>query len=195
MPRFSIIAVDYEYHVPRPGMHHGLQSLLDQTFDDYELIIVHDGPKGIPYEEECDLTRFKHPVKILNTPERMNDWGHSGRDLGMRHATGDYFLHFNIDNKLYPECLQRISDKIDETGSPVVIFSILHFKAAGGNKFTGVPPRVCHIDALQLVASREVWENVGYWYTKEGISDGIIYEEIGNRFPWVSIDEVLAENY
>ena len=78
----------------------------------------------------------------------------------------------------------------------MIIFSIIHIKAAGPSaKFTGLPPKHCHIDAIQLVAHRNVWENVGYWYTREGTSDGIIYERICNEYPWVHLDEILAENY
>jgi len=195
MTKFSIIAVDYEHHVNRFAMRQGLSSLAGQSFKDYELIIVHDGPKNIPYETEFDFSVFPK-VRFMNNPVHVGDWGHTGRDLGMRSATGDYLFHLNIDNYLYPQCLERISQKIDETQSQVIIYSIIHYKATGGpNKFTGLPPVHCMIDAMQLVAHRDVWENVNYWYTREGTSDGIIYEEICKRYPYVHIDEVLAENY
>lgn len=195
MKKFSIIAVDYEHHVNRIGMRQGLSSLAAQSFKDYELIVVHDGPKNIPYEDEFDFSLFPS-VRFMNNPVRIGDWGHTGRDLGMRNAEGEYFFHFNIDNLLYMNCLQTISDKIDETNSPVVIYTIKHYKANGGlEPFTGLPPIHCHIDAMQLVARKDVWENVGYWYTREGTSDGIIYEEICKRYPYVHINEVLAENY
>lgn len=195
-PRFSIIAVDYEHHVPRPGMKQGLNSLATQTFNDFELIIVHDGKKNIPYEEEFDFSVFKNPVKFMNTENRVNDWGHSGRDMGLRAASGEYFLHFNIDNFLYAPCLERIANKIDETNSKIIIYSIVHYKAAGAHaKFTGLPPVHCMIDAMQLVAHRDVWESVGYWYDKSVTSDGIIYERMCKEYPYVHIDEILAENY
>ena len=124
----------------------------------------------------------------------MNDWGHSGRDLGMRHANGEYFLQFNIDNKLFPHCLETISEHIDMYHSQVVIFAANHHKEHRF-PFFGVPPRHCQIDAIQLVAHRDVWENVGYWYDKRDTSDGIIYEDIGNRFEYTQITETLAENY
>lgn len=195
MPKFSIIAVDYEHHVNRTGMRVGLQSLVDQTFKDFELIVIHDGKKNIPYHEEFGFNQFQNPVVFLNTEQHMGDWGHSSRDLGMRHATGDYFIHFNIDNVFFPNAFQRISEEIDRTEAQVLIFCIKHYKAAGGAIFTGLPPAHCHIDAMQLVAKKEVWENVGYWYTREGTSDGIIYEEICKRFPWVHLNECLGDNY
>jgi glycosyltransferase involved in cell wall biosynthesis len=196
MPKFSIIATDYENHVPRDGMRRGLKSLLDQTFDDYELIIVHDGPKEVPYSEEVDLDEFNVPIKIINTPKWLNQFGHPSRDFGMKYATGDYFIHFNIDNFLYPECLKEISDKINKTKSKIVIFSIKHFKWDGGRgEFTGVPPIVCNIDGLQLVAHHSVWQMMGGWYDNSYVGDGIIYERMCKVYPWVHINKVLAENY
>jgi hypothetical protein len=73
-PRFSIIAVDYEKHVPRAGMVRGLESLAKQTFKDFELVICHDGPKETPYEDEID---FKDAFlsatlsKLLERDERL----------------------------------------------------------------------------------------------------------------------------
>lgn len=194
--RFTVIAVDYEHHVPRDGMRRGLQSLANQTFADFELIIVHDGPKQVPYADEFDLTAFPRDPLLLSTAARMDDWGHSSRNLGLRFARGDYVLHFNIDNLLYPNCLETLAATIDETGSPIVIFAIRHHKIDGGAApFTGVPPRVGRIDALQLVASREVWKATGYWHSMHAGGDGIVYEEMCAEHPWVAVDAVLGENF
>lgn len=195
MPRFSIIAVDYEGHVPREGMRNGLRSLANQTFKDFELIICHDGPKQIPYEHEVDLKELGLNAVIMNTPERMEDWGHSSRDYAMRRADGEYFIQFNIDNVFYPDALEKINKKLDEITEQIVIFQVRHFKAAGGSVFRGIPPKHCFIDAMQLVAHRKIWENVGYWYRKEGTSDGLIYEDMCNRYPWAELPECLGDNF
>jgi hypothetical protein len=219
MPKFSIIAVDYDRHVPRPGMKRGLLNLANQTFDDFELIIVHDGPKEIPYEQEFDFSRFKNKPIFLNTPERMNNWGHSSRDMGMRIASGVYFLQFNIDNILYPDCLSTINKKIEETGSQIIIFTIIHHKLNAlylNNQvmvqnldgeivdsrplnniysFPGLPPVLCNIDALQLVAHRDIWEKYNYWYDLTEQSDGRIYERICKENSYEHIPDIIAENF
>jgi len=195
MPKFSIIAVDYEHHVPREGMKKGLQSLANQTFKDFELIICHDGPKEEPYEYDEILKELGLKAVIINTPEHMNNWGHSSRDMAMKIAEGDYFVQFNIDNIFYNNAFERISSKLDEVPEDIVIFQVRHFKAAGGSVFRGVPPKNCFIDAMQLVASKKIWTEIGFWYRLEGTSDGLIYEDMCNRYPWAELPECLGDNF
>ena len=194
MPKFSVIAVDYENHVPRQGMIEGLKSLADQTFKDFELIICHDGPKKVPYEEEIDFKELGLSPIIINTPQHFGNWGHSSRDLAMRHANGEYFIQFNIDNKFYPNALETINNCIEETSSNVVIFTIIHHKE-GGRVFSGLPPSMSYIDCMQLVAHRKIWQEIEYWYDLTFASDGNIYSRIGREYPYVHIEKCLGENY
>jgi hypothetical protein len=196
MPKFSIIATDYEGHVPRAAMARGLDSLRQQTFRDFEVIICHDGPKSVPYEEEVSLAGLPN-LKIVNTPEWMGDWGHHSREFAMPLASGEYLVNFNIDNILYPHALERISQKIDETESPIVIFSIYHHKIHPNAlvPFSGIPPVLFNVDALQAVIRKDIWESVGYWYRYEDISDGMIIERICNEHGYFPLYEVLGENF
>ena len=196
--KFTIIATDYEHWIPRDAMAAGIQSILDQTYKDYELLVIHDGPKEIPYEDEFNFSQFGDRVKFLNTPERMNNWGHSSRDLGLRNATGEYILHFNIDNYLYKDCLSILAQKIDKENVPVIIFTIKHFghfQGRGEYPWTGLPPVWGRIDALQLVAKLSVWESIGYWHDLRKDSDGYLYEEITSKYTYDHIPQILAENH
>lgn len=195
MPKFSVIAVDYEHHVARNNMLHGIESLANQTFKDFELIICHDGPRQGSYDVEVDFKALGLDPVIINTPVRMGDWGHSSRDLAMRQATGDYFIQFNIDNIFYDYAFGILSNFLDEIEEDIVIFQVRHWKAAGGEVFRGIPPVHCGIDCMQLVASADIWKEVGYWYRKEATSDGLIYQAMCDRFPWVELPALLGENF
>lgn len=196
MSKFSVIAVDYEGHVPREGMIRGIESLANQTFKDFELIICHDGPKNIPYEEEIDFNGLGLDPIIINTPEHMHHYGHYSRDMAMRQATGEYFIQFNIDNLFYPEAFERIAKTLDSIQEEIVIFQVKHFKINGGAiPFPGIPPHHCNIDAMQLVASKRIWTEIDFWHRKEESSDGLIYQDMCSRYPWAELPELLGENY
>jgi glycosyltransferase involved in cell wall biosynthesis len=195
-PKFSIIAVDYEKHVPRDGFRKGIESLANQTFKDFELIICHDGPKEVPYSDEIDFKALGLNPTIIHTSHHLGEWGHPSRDLAMRQANGEFFIQFNIDNVFYPEAFEKINNKLNETNVGIVIFQVLHFKMNGGVvPFTGIPPVVTHIDAMQLVAHRDIWKESGYWYRNDFCADGYIYQEMCSKHPWAELPEVLGDNY
>jgi len=204
MKKFCIIAVDYEHHVPRgkqkPSIQNGLKSLALQTFQDFNLIICHDGPKEKTYEEEGIIFDEIgiNPI-VLNTPKRYANWGHSSRDTAMRYAyennLGEYYIQFNIDNLLNKNALKEINDAITESGNPIVIFSIYHHKHNNGVFLSGIPPVRFKIDALQMVAHKEVWKENDFWHDKREQSDGFMYQEICKQYEYTHIPKILGENF
>jgi len=114
----------------------------------------------------------------------------------MRQATGDFIIRLNIDNILYPNALQTIANKIDETMAPIVIYTILHYKINGGTSpFTGLPPIWCRIDAMQIVVKKEIWARYNFWYDKTETGDGKMAEKFCSIHPYVHISEILGENF
>jgi len=194
-PKFSILVVDCDTHTPRESARRGVESILAQTFRDFEVILLHDGLKEKPYEEEFDLSAVER-LKVVYTRERYNDWGHSLRDYGLRIADGEYVLHFNIDNLLYPHCLQRVNERLlrDNIRKEIIIFTIIHHKNAE-RILTGKPVEFQHIDCLQVVASRKAWQSIGFWHRNEYEADGYLYLELTSNYKPYYIDEILAENF
>lgn len=199
MPKFSIIATDAENHVPREKMKQGVRSILDQTYKDYELLIIHDGPRSSPFEldlpDNAKLLETEQFYGIYGLDEFYAGfgWGHHSRDMGIKVAEGEYILHFNIDNILYPHALQTISDKIDKTKADVVIYACTHEKF-DIKYFSGIPPVMGKVDLLQCVASKKAWDSIGGWHRYDHSSDGFLFEEIIARYGYVHIPEVLGEN-
>jgi hypothetical protein len=194
-PKFSIIVVDCDRHTPRASAKWGVESLLSQTFRDFEVIFVHNGLKQQPYEEEFDLSSLEK-VKTIYIKEICDDWGNTSRHYGSRVADGEYFLHFNIDNLLYSTCLEKVNEFLqkDNVRKDMVVFSIIHHKNAE-RVLTGNPVRLRHIDCLQVVASRKAWESIGFWYRYEYEADGHLFAELSSKFPPFYIEEILAENF
>lgn len=202
MPKFTIVATDAENHVPRDKMKEGIDSLVNQEFKDFELLIIHDGPREGSYDNE--LENVPENTRFLQTEQHYGiygldkfwagyGWGHHSRDLGIREAKGEYILHFNIDNILYPHALQHISDVIDQTQSEVVIFACEHEKF-GIKYFSGIPPVMGKIDLIQCVASKNSWEEIGGWHRYDHSADGFLFEEIIGNKGFVHIPEVLGVN-
>ncbi|MFN4242165.1 MAG: glycosyltransferase [Tepidisphaerales bacterium] len=211
-PRYSIVVTYYQGTQPREVFLRGMSCLQRQSYRNFEVLVYHDGPlldPGVP-----------SPFPIRATPQRYNDWGHSLRDLGIREARGDYILHFNADNILYPNALetleyhrQRPSYLIQPDGKvldnpEVLVFAIhlngyqRHFRmwyrhppeARVSVLLTGNPPERYNIDCLQMVVSRRIWLEVGGWYDKQEESDGVIYQAIAEKYGYRCIPAVLGEH-
>ena len=213
MPLFSIIVVHYQGTIPHEVFCRGIRSLQAQTFTDFEILAYHDGPLHQP-----DLPL---PVPLRCTPERHNDWGHSLRDRGIREATGDYILHFNADNILYPHALATLAAEIARPprlktsdgrildGNDIVIFPIAMFglqrvngtvvQFKGQPKFftimTGNPPTMQNIDCMQLVMRRQRWLDEGGWADKRELSDGYQYERFARKYGYRECGPVLGEHH
>jgi glycosyltransferase involved in cell wall biosynthesis len=194
-PKFSIIVIDCDRHTPRESARRGVASLLAQTYTDYELIFVHNGLKAEPYEKEFNLKDVER-VKTVYIKEEFNNWGNTSRHYGSRIADGDYFLFFNIDNLLYPTCLEKVNQLLEKDGvrKEMVIFTIIHHKNAE-RILTGNPVLFQHIDCLQVVASKKAWEAIGLWHRYEYEADGHLYVELSAKHKPSYIDEILGENF
>ena len=59
----------------------------------------------------------------------------------------------------------------------------------------GWPPNKYSVDAMQLIATREIWGNTGFWYKKNEESDGDLIQEITSKYGYLVIPEILGEHW
>lgn len=98
-PYFTVVMPHYHKSIPHDRFIRAVQSIKFQSFQDWELLIYHDGPIEDPnllgFREEI----IKDPrINFSVDPKRHNDWGHSLRDKGIRAANGTYIINTNSDN-------------------------------------------------------------------------------------------------
>jgi glycosyltransferase involved in cell wall biosynthesis len=212
MPRFSVIIPHYQGSISHELLCRAVHSLEEQTYKDYEILCYHDGPlldRSLPM-----------PVPIRETAERYGDMGHSLRDRGIREATGDYIVHLNSDNLLYPRALEAIAKELDrpprwvtDSGqvlddSNIVIFPILMRGMQSVHSsllrchdpevctiLTGTPPVRFNIDCLQLVMRRSLWLKEGGWHDKRNESDGFLYEQFARKYGYRTCCQILGEHW
>lgn len=113
-PLFTVIVTDYENSVPREYFRRKMACLAAQTCDDFEVLVYHDGPKSCSYAEDLADSPMHPATKFFVTPTRIGDWGHSGRDLGIRAARGRWIIHTNADNIFYPSLIAVLKEMITD---------------------------------------------------------------------------------
>ncbi len=91
-----------------------VKSLLNQTLDDIEIILVNDGSKDKSGEIAQDFSN-KYPEKIIYV-EKKNGGLSDARNYGMKFATGEYIAFLDSDDYIEKEAYEemyRIAKKDD----------------------------------------------------------------------------------
>ena len=113
MPTVSIIMATYNQ---ADFIEKSVQSVLDQTFKDYELIVINDGSTdntGVLFQEKIKSDKIRYCYQ-------ENKGAASARNKGLRLATGEYVVFLDSDDLLYPEYLERQMETMRKTGRDMV---------------------------------------------------------------------------
>lgn len=86
-----------------------INSVLKQTYTNYEIIIINDGSLAKYQEELKNLTNSN--IKIIN---QTNQGVSVARDNGIKNAKGDYILFLDADDLLMPNALKVLSSNISD---------------------------------------------------------------------------------
>lgn len=131
--RFSIIICAYniEEYISR-----AIDSVLEQTFEDYELLLVNDGSKDKTleilkqYEKEN-----RHKIRVIDNKKNLG-LGKS-RNIAIAQAKGEYIVHLDGDDALYEkETLAKIDETIGTEKLDLIYFGV---KYVGGDNKAHIP--------------------------------------------------------
>lgn len=123
-PFFSIIVPVYKVE---KYIMQCVNSILDQTFSDYELILVDDGsPDSCPLI--CDQLKEKNSKIIVI--HKQNGGVSSARNLGLKHANGKYVCFVDSDDYYgRKDALQVIKNELDNSNADVLILKAQEISA------------------------------------------------------------------
>lgn len=114
---FSVIVPVYKVEDYLPKC---IESVLGQTFSDFELILVDDGsPDNCP--QICDSYGEKDGrIKVIH---KENGGLASARRAGIKVAQGEYVFNLDSDDLIEEDTLEYAYNKITETGCEIVSFA------------------------------------------------------------------------
>lgn len=104
-----------------PYLKRAIESVLNQTYQDWELILVDDGSFDSS-EKLCDIYAEKDSrIKVIH---QRNEGVSVARNIGIQYASGEFIQFLDSDDWLYPETLQTVYDTLISSGSDMVIFDV-----------------------------------------------------------------------
>lgn len=108
-----------------------IEDILSQTYRNFELIVVDDKSPDGSAAIASEYTENDSRVKLLRLP--INSGVSVARNTGMEHASGDYILFLDPDDRFEPNLLEKVAAAIDSTHPDVVLYSLTedYYKSSG----------------------------------------------------------------
>lgn len=138
--RITVIMACYnaEAHVAQ-----AVQSVVDQTFRDVELVVVDDGSTD---RSGQILSEFRERIRVLS---QANTGPYPARNNGLKHATGEFVAFLDADDWWGPTCLEKLYDGL--RACPDAVLAYCGWQNVGlpnGRGEPHVPPDYEAIDKL-----------------------------------------------
>ena len=117
-PKVSVIIATYN---KASALRYAIDSVLWQTFSDYELWVIGDACTD---ESEQLVTSYGDPRVFWHNLPQNSGYQSAPNNEGLRRARGEYVAYLNHDDLWLPNHLQVLLDRIEESGADFA-YSIL----------------------------------------------------------------------
>ena len=125
MPYFSIIIPVYNV---KEYLEKCLESVLSQSFRDFECILIDDGSKD-GSSELCD--KLAAQDSRIHVVHKENEGVAIARNTGIRMAAGDFLMFLDSDDTLSAGLLENCAQKLKQTDSDILVFGYRRVAADG----------------------------------------------------------------
>lgn len=121
-PKFSIIVPVYNVE---NYLQECVQSLLNQTFENYELLLVDDGSTDSSGKMCDEFSSIDNRIVVVH---KANGGLSSARNTGLDKVNGEFIIFIDSDDFIYGcDSLEQISQKLVETGADVLIYNMRRY--------------------------------------------------------------------
>jgi glycosyltransferase involved in cell wall biosynthesis len=171
-PKVSVIIPNYNYQ-QFVGM--AIQSVLEQTYPAYEIIVVDDGSTDRSIQEI-----LKYPVKLIKKP---NQGVALARNDGANASTGDYLIFLDADDEISSDFIEKTLKEMQ--GDIQVVYTDIQF--IGESNGIGEQPEPEMMKQWQVVPStcalidRRAWELSGGFKADEIFEDWGFWNRVYDR--------------
>ena len=193
MPKVSVVIPCYNLGQYLDG---AVDSVLAQTFQDFEIIIVNDGSTD-EFTNKLLQNYDKPKTKIITT---ANQGLPSARNNGIKTAAGEYICCLDADDKYHPEFLEKTVAVFDNDSKQINGFVTTWVQVFGEQDYiwqvSDYNPYRLSVENIIHVASlfrRKCWEKKGGYSTNiAGYQDWDYWISIvAMGYKWTCIEEPL----
>lgn len=115
-PKISVIIPIYNVE---PYLDETFTSLLNQSFKDYEIIVVNDGSTD---DSDRIVRKYQATNPCIKYYQQANQGQSAARNLAMQYAQGEYIYFMDADDVMKPEALEQCYEYIQRTQADFIFF-------------------------------------------------------------------------
>lgn len=125
-PLFSIIMP--VYNTPADLLEPSVKNVINQTYKNFELIIIDDGSE-LSYAKKCDeLAEEDDRITLFHTSNRGVSYA---RNTGLLSSKGDFLLFIDSDDELVPTALETLCKYIENYSFDFLVYGWIDYVKEG----------------------------------------------------------------
>ena len=113
-----------------------LNSIINQSFNDIEIICINDGSTDNSLEILKIYVSEDQRIKVIN---QKNSGQGFARKVGLKNANGNFILFLDSDDFLELNALELLYNNIQSNQSDVVLFKLIRYNHMTGEKLYNAP--------------------------------------------------------
>lgn len=173
MEKVSVIIPTYS----RPdNLLRAINSVLSQTYQDIEIIVVDDNGIGTPYQQETEkcVKDLIEKGKIIYIKHDINKNGSAARNTGLKVCTGLYYTFLDDDDYLYPQKIEKQVQALKNNKDCDMVYCGFEKK---GDKDVIISKCIpCKEGNMQLPLLKKTW---GFGSGSNPLFTRTVYEKVG----------------
>ena len=177
MPKVSVIIPVYnvEKYIRRC-----LDSMCNQTFDDFEVLCIDDGSTDSSLEICQEYAKNATRIKVFH---QENKGPAAARNLGLDNATGEYIMFCDSDDWYEPEMIQKMFTTIEKENVDLVVCDVNIVLDESNNRNDDIDyPRLGFVGKIDLDNCQQLQTKVKVLLWKKIFKKSLI-DQYDIRFP------------
>lgn len=131
-----------------------VQSVLHQTYEAIELIVVDDGSTDRSPEILASLCEGDKRMRLFSQP---NQGGGVARNRGLKEAKGRYVAFLDSDDWWAEDCLEKLHSPLIKANADIAYCGWMNIGLPGGKGEPFVPPDYSQADLVELFLGGCLW--------------------------------------
>lgn len=195
-PIVSVIITSYNREF---CIEEAIQSVLNSSFDNYELIIVDDSSTDNTQSIILEYSQRYQQIRFFKNPQNLGEY--ENRNLAASYATGQYIKYLDSDDIMSVDCLEIMVSKMEE--NPEAAIGLISYLDESPNLYEGAllphqlyynfyfKGNLINCGPSSTIIRRDVFEQLGRYNIVPYLSDVDFIFRISSKYPAVIFSKQL----